>query len=160
MEIEIINSTDLTSFILACETALLKTQPTEFFYPELLQNKNISDPVWENSITEIKELNDDFLSSLRGNANIYAIHIKDDEEYKVAYVGQRKSMDMRERITQHLITKDPKTNSKLEYVRCAVSRGCKIGMTFIKTDKDTLRTFVEEEIISRNKPSLLWNIQV
>lgn len=158
MNIEIITSKDLAPYIEECEKALLIGDPVVFHYPDKLIGKSIAGKIWDDSIEEIKELNKNLLSSLRNNANIYAIYIKENNNWCLKYIGQRKTENIRERITQHLINKNEKTGSKLEYVREAVSQGHAIGVRFIKTDRDTLRTFAEEEMISKNKSRLPWNI--
>jgi len=158
MNIAEIKSPDLREYIKQCEKSLLTGQPEVFRYPESLIGKDISDKIWVENINDIKELNRDFLNSLKGNANIYAIYIGKNEEWFLKYVGQRKAKNMRERITQHLITKSKKTGSKLEYIRESVSKGYSIGLRLIKTDKDSLRVFIEEEIISRNRLKLAWNV--
>jgi len=159
MNIEIIQLQDLDEYVKKCEKALLIGEPEVFQYPENLIGKGIADSIWEENVEIIKKSNSDLLSSLRNNANIYAIYVQEPtKQWCLKYVGQRKSKDIRERITQHLITKNERTGSKLEYIREVVSKGYLVGLRFIKSDRDSLRTFVEEEIISRNKSKLPWNV--
>ncbi|MEH8110202.1 hypothetical protein Q7I18_04540 [Aeromonas veronii] len=148
----------IQEYIDNCEHYLLKEEPTEFLFPEALKNHSISDSIWTDNADEVKKLNEPLLSRLRNKANIYAIFTKTvNGNWVVKYVGESKAVNMRERITSHLITKSSQTGSKLEYVREAVSKGEKIGLRFIYLSRDTLRTFVEEEIISKNKDHLPWN---
>jgi hypothetical protein len=148
----------IQEYIEECESSLLQGEPTEFVFPNELIGASITDSIWDEMIGVIKTRNEPLLSSLRNKANIYAIFTKtNDGDWVVKYVGERKAIEMRQRITSHLLTKDIKTGSKLEYVREAVSRGERIGLRFIFLQRDTMRTFVEEEIISRNKNSLPWN---
>ena len=149
---------ELQSYIEICENSLLRNEPTEFLYPNELIGKRIADPIWEQKISEVKAPNEPLLSSLRNKANVYAIFTKEsNNQWVKKYVGERKAIDMRQRITSHLINKNSGTGSKLDYVREAVSRGEKIGLRFIFIPRDTMRTFVEEEIISKNKSELPWN---
>lgn len=148
----------IEEYIEECEKCLLEGDPTEFLYPSDFVGKSIADNIWEEMVEVLKKNNKTLLSTLRNKANIYAIYTKPiNGDWVVKYVGERKAASMRERITSHLIKKDDRTGSKLEYVREAVSKGEKIGLRFIYLPRDTLRTFVEEEIISRNKASLSWN---
>ncbi|WP_157598142.1 MULTISPECIES: hypothetical protein [unclassified Rhizobacter] len=64
---------------------------------------------------------------------------------------------MRDRLTQHLITKHDQTGSMLEAVKTAVAAGEKIGISFIKVHPESLRLFVEETIIATRKDRLPWN---
>jgi len=160
MNIEEIKFPCLRKYIQKCEDSLLRVgKPKAFIYPESLIEKDVSYKVWKEHVGTIKKLNSDFLSSLKGNANIYAIYIKtkNNEKWKLRYIGQRKAENMSERIAQHLIDTSKNTGSKLEKVRSELSQGSLIGLRFIKVNKDSLRRFVEEEIISRNKSELLWN---
>ncbi|ELH9640318.1 hypothetical protein [Vibrio alginolyticus] len=150
---------ELQEYINHCEEQLLNSEPVEFVYPAELVGKDVSDPIWDDLIEEVKEPNEkEILSKLRHKANIYAIFTKNgDEPWVKKYVGERKAIDMRQRITSHLINKNRKTGSKLDLVRDAVSKGQKIGLRFIFVPRDTMRAFVEEEIISKYKAELVWN---
>jgi len=148
----------LQSYINECESKLLNGEPSEFVYPVDFIGKRISDPIWDEMITQVKKPNESILSTLRNKANIYAIFTKNgDEPWDKKYVGERKALDMRQRMTSHLVNKNSGTGSKLDFVRKAVSQGEKIGLRFIYIPRDTMRTFIEEEIISKNKTELIWN---
>lgn len=158
MKIEKRTPPDLQEFIENCESHLLTGEPTQFQYPSELLGKSIADAIWEEKVSEIKELNKSLLSGLRNKANVYAIFTKAGSGgWVVRYVGERKAVDMRQRITNHLITKSDGTGAKLDFVREAVSKGESIGLRFLFVGRDTLRTCIEEEIISRNKSKLIWN---
>ena len=134
------------------EKALLTVEPILFKFPEDYSSK-------KRLVKETKELNAPILLSLKDNANVYAIFIRrqGDVEWQIKYVGQRKREWIRERIVQHLITKDRRTGAKLEKVRESVSLNKEIGLTFIKVEPDSLRRYVEETIIKNNKSKLEWN---
>jgi hypothetical protein len=73
------------------------------------------------------------------------------------YVGESKSISLRDRITAHVIDKETRTGSTLSFVKDAVSARQQIGISFIKVQPESLRLFVEEKIISKNKEKLPWN---
>ena len=141
----------LDEFADECALALIVDSPTQIFYPDDCNFTN-----WP--IDEIKQLNDRTLKSLRGAGNVYALYTRRlDESWSVVYVGQRKSTGLRERITQHLINKDVRTGSMLEAVKTAVSDGREMAISFIQVQPESLRLYVEETIISKNKAQLPWN---
>jgi hypothetical protein len=142
----------LSEFAKECEASLLSGVQYEFVFPE-----GCSLQEWP--VAEIKAANKEFLSSLKGSANVYALFVRrnDSEEWIPVYVGQRKSANLRERLTQHLINKNVQTGSMLEAVKTAVAAGEKIGVSFIKVNPESLRLFVEETIISSRKSELPWN---
>ena len=141
----------LDEFADECASELLVDSPTQFHYPE---NCNFTN--WP--IDEIKELNDETLKSLRGAGNVYALYSRrPDESWSVVYVGQRKSAGLRERITQHMVNKDVRTGSMLEAVKTAISDGREMAISFIQVEPESLRLYVEETIISKNKAKLKWN---
>jgi len=105
-------------------------------------------------------LNKDILDSLRNSGNVYSLYTrskKNNAAWIPVYVGQRKSASLRERITQHLITKDERTGSMLEAVKTAVADGNKIAISYIKVKPESLRLYVEETIIAKRKKTLPWN---
>lgn len=141
----------LDQFANECASALIVDSPIPFLYPE---NCNLTN--WP--IDEIKELNDSILKNLRGAGNVYALYTRrPNENWSVVYVGQRKSAGLRERITQHLVNKDVRTGSMLEAVKTAISDGREMAISFIQVEPESLRLYVEETIISKNKAHLPWN---
>lgn len=154
-----LNIDGLNDFLSMCEDKLFSEEPIEFNYPDELVGVPIDNPIWEEKAEEIKILNNDgVLKKLRNQANIYAIFtLATGQSWKTMYCGQRKAVNMRDRITEHFIVKDERINSKLAEVRQAVSDGEKVGLRFIYIPRDTMRKFVEEELIARNKDKLPWN---
>lgn len=113
-------------------------------------------------VEKIKETNEPFLKSLRNRANLYCIYIRlpgEDDSWRPVYVGERKSIGLRDRITQHLINKNHRTGSMLEGVKMAVASGQQIGLSFVKVEPESLRLYVEEHIISacKRENKLPWN---
>ncbi len=143
----------LGEFAEECLSALIVSSPIEFEYPD-----GCSFEYWP--VNEIRSHNKELLDNLRNNGNVYALYTKKTTESSLwtpAYVGQRKSASLRERITQHLVTKNERTGSKLEDVKKAVSGGNKIAISYIKVNPESLRLYVEETIIAKRKETLPWN---
>lgn len=142
----------LTEFGKQCEDSLLAGVQYEFTYPD-----GCSFDYWP--VQDIKNLNHEFLSSLQGKANVYALFVRQNltVEWIPVYVGQRKSANLRERLTQHLIRKSAQTGSMLEAVKAAVSAGQRVGISFIKVEPESLRLFIEEAIIIAREDGLPWN---
>ena len=151
---------DLKKCIDSCKDALLcEGEVIEFKYPDQFIGKSATHRVWgsDSQKAALKAQNEYLLGSLRKKANIYAIYTKKGNgKWALKYVGQRKSEGMRQRITEHLITKNAQTGSKLDGVREAVHQKLKIGVKFIKVEPEAMRTYVEEEIINCENPD--WNI--
>lgn len=110
-------------------------------------------------VDEIDRLNSKLLDSLNGNGNLYAIHVRErkDSEWRAEYVGKSISSQLRQRMRSHLIHRTGSTSSKLDNVKEAISRGQEIGVTFVMVEWESVRNFVEEEII--DKGQFAWNKQ-
>ena len=107
---EYIEEEKLIRFVEEIEQQLLSSTPYHFQYP----NEVEKDGVWDKDfIYEIEKLNEQFLSSLTHNANLYMIYTRNSvtSEWKPRYLGERKSIGIRGRIRSHLITKNEKTGS-------------------------------------------------
>lgn len=145
--------TGLSEFAEACADALFAEVQYRFSYPKGSSLQN-----WPTE--EIKAANEEFLKTLRHRGNVYAIFVRPIGEnggWRPVYVGERKSAGFRQRITEHLIDKDPRTGSMLEAVKTAVATNHEIGLSFINVQPESLRLFVEEAIIARHKEALPWN---
>lgn len=142
----------LAEFASQCSAALLADVQHQFEYPP-----ECSLTHWP--VTEIKSVNATLLKSLRGRGNVYALYVrgKNEKHWVPVYVGQRKSVSLRERISHHLISKNERTGSMLAAVKTAVAAGEEIGFSLIKVQPESLRLFVEETIIASNKSRLPWN---
>lgn len=143
----------LTEFSKQCAAELFRTVQHQFAFPEGCSLQH-----WP--IQEIKLANKDFLESLRHSGNVYALFVRaptKGAQWVPVYVGQRKSIGLRDRITQHLIDKDEKTGSMLKAIKIAVAAGSSIGVSFIKVQPESLRLYVEETIIAKHKATLQWN---
>jgi hypothetical protein len=143
----------LEEFSETCASELLSAVQYQFTFPVDCSLQN-----WP--IEDIKRANEELLKSLRHSGNIYALFVRqptEDANWEAVYVGERKSIGLRDRITQHLINKDARTGSMLEAVKTAVASGSSIGLSFIKVQPESLRLYVEETIIAKHKSTLLWN---
>ena len=148
---------ELMKFAFACKEALL-VEKRNFCLVEF--PTECSNQSWPAK--KIRDSNSQFLKSLRGNGNIYAILTQESRstDWDAKYVGQRKSDNLKERIEQHLVYRGKKTSSKLDNVKKAVFEGQQVAVTYIKVEKESLRHFVEEEIIgAAESGELAWNVQ-
>jgi hypothetical protein len=96
------------------------------------------------------------LSSIKGN--VYCIFIeKKNENIMPVYVGQRDSHSIRQRLREHLLTKNIQTGSKLEQVKEVVNQGHKVFINTVFIEPEYLRHALEKMIIERHKDKLIWN---
>jgi hypothetical protein len=143
----------LAEFAESCAQTLFAELPHQFIFP-------VGCSLQHWPVDEIKTSNETFLKTLRHRANVYALSVRSsggNQNWSPVYVGERKSAGLRDRITQHMITKDHRTGSMLEAVKTAVAAGQEIGVSFIKVEPESLRLFVEETIIVKHKNELPWN---
>ena len=85
--------------------------------------------------------------------NVYAIFENDI----LVYIGKTKSNLAKERLKNHLFYKHKKTGSKLKYIKKAIQEYSTIDISFIYIEPESLRNYIEEELIIQHKPR--WNIQ-
>lgn len=149
----LIGPVELAAFAQRCEEHLLHSNKVEVLYP-----KGTSLTNWNPD--DIKALNFQLLDGLRNAGNVYALFVSNpnsESAWTVHYVGERKSVGLRQRLTEHLIKKNHQTGSMLKNVQAAVAEGKRISVAYIKVQPEALRLFVEESIISRNIKNLPWN---
>ncbi len=145
---------DLELFLRKCENELLINEKNrkKIDYPIDKINDWLSD--------DIKKSNKLLLEEIARETNVYAIFLanKNSDEYKAVYVGQTKSSGARTRLTNHLIKKHPKTGAKLDNVVEHIKNGGSIKVAFISTKPESLRHYIEEELIKKYSKTLIWNI--
>lgn len=143
---------EFEDFIEKCEKTLLNGPMYTFQFPENYSGCS-------ESIKKIYSLNENFLSSLRGKGNVYAIFIREASSlsWQKKYVGQSKSHLFRGRVREHLIKKDYRTGSVLAKIMNEISLKKEVGVAFIRVEPEALRRAVEEVIIIKHKPELEWN---
>lgn len=96
--------------------------------------------------------NETTLASLSGSANVYAIFTaeRNSEFFSLRYIGKTTRRLARERIKNHLIKKDERTGAKLQEVMSHVKAGGKVKISWVKIEPESLRNYVEEELILRH----------
>ena len=146
------NVKDLEKFLQVCEDELFNQENRQLFnYPsEVLVD-------WDAKL--IKDENENILKKLRGAANVYAIFLagEGESEFSIAYIGQTNSKDARARLTNHLIAKNEGTGAKLDKTVGHVQSGGKIKISWISIKPESIRHYVEEELISKYGSALIWN---
>lgn len=107
---------------------------------------------------ELVSLNSGLLDAVAKSANLYAIHVapKGSSDYSLRYIGKTTRALARERVRNHLFKKNEQTGSKLSEVKRHVQAGGSIRMSWLSVEPESLRNYLEEELIRRNR-SANWN---
>ena len=102
--------------------------------------------------------NEKLLSGVSGEANVYAIFTAkaESKNYSLRYIGKSTKKLARQRIRNHLIKKHKKTGAKLNKVIDHVQSGEKIKISWVSIEPESLRNYIEEELITRHKEAN-WN---
>ena len=102
--------------------------------------------------------NEGVLSRFSGSASVYAIFTASagSSESNLRYIGKTTRHLARGRIRNHLITKNEKTGAKLEEIRRHVISGGSVEISWITIEPESLRGYVEEELIQRHREAD-WN---
>ena len=131
--------------------SLLNCEPRAIVYPS-----GCGPNAWCKD--QIKSCNKNLLRQLKDKGNLYAIFLRENDNWAPKYVGQCKARDLRTRLTAHLIAGGGNTGKKLEEVQCAVARGQRVGITYVLIDPELLRHYVEEWIIAHaRQEEFPWN---
>lgn len=103
-------------------------------------------------------VNENLLKNLSHKASVYAIFTakENSEEYHLRYIGKSTKKLVRQRIRNHLIKKHKDTGAKLPQVIEHVKNKGKVKISWVGIEPESLRNFVEEELIQRHKESS-WN---
>lgn len=104
--------------------------------------------------TENKEI----LDSVSGCANVYAIFTAPSKSshFSLRYIGKTTRKLARQRIRNHLIKKNERTGAKLQDVVEHVLMGGQVKISWVEIKPESLRNYVEEELIYRHKEAD-WN---
>jgi hypothetical protein len=96
--------------------------------------------------------NQNILDAVSGVANVYAIFTaKDDSSaFSLRYIGKTTRKLARQRIRNHLIKKNENTGAKLNNIVAHVQRGGLVKISWIKIEPESLRNYIEEELINRH----------
>ncbi len=110
------------------------------------------------NVEQLERLNEHVLKLVAGNANVYAIFVRQScaESYQLRYIGKTTNRLARQRIRNHLIAKHAKTGSVLDKVKEVVKAGGAISISWVKVEPESLRNYLEEELIKRH-PEAYWN---
>ncbi len=131
----------------------------ELFSNEPHQINFLPDITRQNWSEHVRSANQGFLDTLTGRANVYAFFVRNkgtQASWQVKYVGESKRLDLKTRLTAHLIFKSQKTGAKFADVQKAVLEdGQEIAVALIMVNPESLRLAVEEEIIQKHQPE--WN---
>mgnify|MGYP003662205714 CR=1 len=102
--------------------------------------------------------NESILSELSGAANVYAIFTasKNSERFALRYVGKTTKKLARQRIRNHLIKKHERTGAKLKEVEQHIKAGGKLAISWVGIEPESLRNYIEEELIRRYRGAD-WN---
>jgi len=141
----------LKTFLGELETTLLSEEKrTLVTYP----SSSISP--WNTA--ELDAANQKLLYAASGDANVYAIFTapKNSISFSLRYIGKTTRKLARQRIRNHLIRKHEKTGAKLKHVMDHVLSGGSIKISWIKIEPESLRNYVEEELIHKHQEAD-WN---
>jgi hypothetical protein len=107
---------------------------------------------------EISLANDLILNELSGSANVYAIFTatSNSEQFALRYIGKTTKKLARQRIRNHLIKKHERTGAKLREVEQLIKAGGRIAISWVGIEPESLRNYIEEELI-RRYPNADWN---
>ncbi|WP_268845966.1 hypothetical protein [Flavobacterium aestivum] len=100
-----------------------------------------------------------YINDLEFKPNVYGLLTRDvnEENWKLRYIGQRKSKDIKQRLCQHLKKKHIKTGAQLNKIKSELVIGKEIGIKLLSIYPDELRQYYEEKLITDLQ--LDWNIQ-
>jgi len=136
----------LEEFVTEVEAALLSKERTcQVSYPAQ------STYPWNED--QLLVANENLLSKASGFANVYTIFTapKGSDSYSLKYIGKTKRKLARERIKNHLIKKNESTGAKLQNVVSHILGGGSVKISWVSVQPESLRNYIEEELISRHK---------
>ena len=141
----------LEKFLSNVETALLLEENRSLVsYPH--------DSVSPWNTDQLDAANQKILDSASGIANVYAIFTapKNSSSFSLRYIGKTTRNLARQRIRNHLIKKHEKTGAKLKDIEEHVLSGGAVKISWLKIEPESLRNYIEEELINRHQEAD-WN---
>lgn len=141
----------LEEYLEKVEVALLQeAAQSSFEYPR----QSISP--WDTE--QLDTRNKAVLDAVSGVANVYAIFTapNDTNDFSLRYIGKTTRKLARQRIRNHLIKKNKGTGAKLDKIIAHVRSDGLVKISWVKIEPESLRNYVEEELISRHKEAD-WN---
>lgn len=123
--------------------------------------KNVSYPseyIFPWNAKKIDEANHALLNMVSGEANVYAIFTapKNSDIFSLRYIGKTTRKLARQRIRNHLIKKNERTGAKLNNIISHIRSRGSVKLSWVKIEPESLRNYVEEELIKRHKEAN-WN---
>ena len=102
--------------------------------------------------------NKQLLDDITKNANLYMLHTcnKDEQEYKLRYIGKTKANLARQRLRNHLFKKNDNTGAKLELIQSHVQKGGSVKISWVTIEPESLRNWAEEALINKHTEAD-WN---
>ncbi|NHV28774.1 hypothetical protein [Burkholderia sp. D-99] len=141
----------LEEYLEKVEAALLQEERRiSFKYPQ----QSISP--W--NAQQLDAENESTLDLVAGCANVYAIFTapRDSNVFTLRYIGKTTRKLARQRVRNHLIKKNERTGAKLENIVTHVQSGGLVKISWVTIEPESLRNYIEEELISRHKEAD-WN---
>lgn len=125
----------------------------------LLDTNNINYIKYHNfDHLSFDECNQELLKTISGNDIVYCIWCgKSIKALKTKYIGHSAGKTARQRIRNHLISKNKKTGAQLEKVKTVLSDKGNIGLSFVVVKPAYMRKSLEEWLISNLSTQLEWN---
>jgi hypothetical protein len=159
-EVEISDKKILKELLSSARKCLNSTK-VKFIYPDLFKEKGAVD-TWKEHYKEIDKANIDVLNNIDKRGGVYAIFAaKPKKEWQLKYIGQTKSESSKQRIRSHLVWRNKKTKSgkstgsKFDELQRLVVSGHDVALSFVEVSPESLRHYVEEELINKTQPQ--WN---
>jgi hypothetical protein len=141
----------LEGFLSSVEAALLQEERKSLvLYPQ--------DSISPWNTDQLDAANQKILDAISGTANVYAIFTAPNSasSFSLRYIGKTTRKLARQRIRNHLIKKHEKTGAKFQYVKTHVLSGGQIKISWLKIEPESLRNYLEEELINKHKEAD-WN---
>ncbi len=110
------------------------------------------------NIQQLDTANRKILDAVSGAANVYAIFTapNNSSASSLRYIGKTTRKLARQRVRNHLIKKNEKTGAKLQNIVAHVQSGGRVEIAWLTIEPESLRNYVEEELISRHREAD-WN---
>jgi hypothetical protein len=102
--------------------------------------------------------NEAVLTAVAQTANVYMLFSAESctDDHKLRYIGKTTKKLARERIRNHFFKKNERTGSKLAEVVEHTCLGGTVEIAWATIEPESLRNFIEEELIHRH-PEADWN---
>lgn len=139
MEIEVINLNKVD----------FKFIKVKAYFDNCFRILNVSKQIDNENKIDYEYLKSKMPSKIKDRPNIYGLYVKkENEDWKIMYVGQRKYIGILERLRQHLVGKHELTGSKLDNINEALCNGYQIGVKMFSIRPNAMRLYYEERLIS------------